>query len=128
MTSAAPTSPMTARSAPNTPASSPRIPEVERGYPIVGMVPALLRDAPGTLLQAAARHPGKIFSLRLGPVDLPVVSEPEHMQQVFVDNASDFKKSGMWEGTVPLLGRGLVTSDGDLWRRQRRLMQPLFNA
>lgn len=102
-------------------------PVTDRGWPLLGALPALLTDAPRALLAGAARHPGELFALRFGPVAVPIVSEPDHLQEVLVDNAKDFEKAGMWESTRPLLGNGLVTSDGDFWRRQRRLMQPLFS-
>ena len=101
-------------------------PVSDRAWPLLGALPGMLTHAPGTLLDAARRHPGEIFSIRLGPVDVPIICEPDHLQEVLVDNAKDFQKAGMWNVTRPLLGEGLVTSDGDFWRRQRRLMNPLF--
>lgn len=94
--------------------------------PLLGALPAMLSDGPGTMLEAARRHPGELFALALGPVDVPVVYRPEHLQQVLVDGARAYTKGGMWAAARPLLGEGLVTSDGDVWKRQRQLMQPLF--
>ena len=102
-------------------------PIVDRGLPVLGSLPDLLRDAPATLLDAARRHPGDLFALKLGPVQIPVVCHPDHVHETLVSRAGDFQKAGMWEAVRPLLGNGLVTSDGDFWKRQRRLLQPLFS-
>jgi cytochrome P450 len=99
---------------------------VERGYPVVGVLPDLLRDAPGTLTRIARGHPGEIVGLRLGPLTAYLVTHPAHVQHVLLDHWRDFTKGGMWKGTRALLGNGLVSSEGDFWFRQRRMMQPLF--
>lgn len=94
--------------------------------PLLGALLDMLRDGPGTMLRAARAHPGEVFALKLGPVQVPVVTQPEHLQQVLLDDARSYTKAGMWKAATPLLGKGLVTSDGDVWKRQRQLMQPLF--
>jgi len=63
----------------------------------------------------------------MGPIRLHVLSEPEHVQHVFSDNWRNFVKGSMWKPVRRLLGRGLATSDGEIWLRSRRLMQPLFS-
>jgi cytochrome P450 len=58
-----------------------------------------------------------------------VVSSPELAHQVLVDQASSFEKSPAIRLVLrDLAGDGLFTSEGELWRRQRRLMSPLFHA
>lgn len=95
-------------------------------YPLLGALPDMLQDGPGFLLRSSRENQGEIFSLQLGPVQVPVVTRPEDLQQVLLDDARSYSKGGMWSAVRPLLGNGLVTSDGDVWRRQRQLMQPLF--
>jgi cytochrome P450 len=58
-----------------------------------------------------------------------IVSSPEHAHQVLVERASSFEKAPALRLVLrDLAGDGLFTSDGELWRRQRRLMSPLFHA
>jgi cytochrome P450 len=58
-----------------------------------------------------------------------VIRHPEHLQQVLVEQATCFEKPEQGPAARQLqrfLGRGLLTSNGELWRRQRRLVQPAF--
>ncbi len=65
----------------------------------------------------------------LGPVKMYQFADPELMHEVLVEKADKFHKGMvMKRGLVPFLGNGLVTSDGDFWRRQRKLAQPAFHA
>lgn len=100
----------------------------ESCLPIVGALPGLLRDAPGQLLAATRRHPGQLFALRIGPMSVPIITPPALVQQVLCEDVRIFGKGGMWKSVRHLLGNGLVTSEGDFWLRQRRLLQPLFSA
>ncbi|MBK8716994.1 MAG: cytochrome P450 [Deltaproteobacteria bacterium] len=74
---------------------------------------------------AAASSPlvrGRILHL---PLVLP--AQPEACHQVLVTKAKSFEKSpGLRVLLHDLAGQGLFTSEGELWRRQRRLMAPIF--
>lgn len=66
--------------------------------------------------------------LRFRGRDVVVVSTPETAHEVLVANARTFDKSpGTRMALYPLAGEGLFTARGELWRRQRRAMAPLFN-
>ncbi|MBL8609381.1 MAG: cytochrome P450 [Myxococcales bacterium] len=59
--------------------------------------------------------------------DVVLVNTPEAVHEVLVTHAKSFEKSPILRAALhPLAGQGLFTSEGDLWRRQRRLMAPLF--
>lgn len=67
------------------------------------------------------------FALLFGAVLL--VNTPEMVHDVLVAKARCFAKSPVLRGALhPLVGDGLFTSEGELWRRQRKLMAPLFHA
>lgn len=57
-----------------------------------------------------------------------VALDPDIVQEILVEKAKSFAKSDMLRFSLfPLAGEGLFTSNGELWRRQRRLMAPLFH-
>src|SRR5436190_454730 len=101
---------------------------LEKGGPLLGVVPSLVRDPLHYLSGVARARPGEIVAVRVGPIRLHIVSDPEHVQFILADEWRRFSKGGMWEATRPLLGNGLVASEGDFWMKQRRMMQPLFAA
>lgn len=102
--------------------------KVVRGYPLVGGLLDVFRDAPGYLTRITRERPGEIVAVRLGPKKVYLVSHPDHVQQVTKDWRTFGKGGDMFKATRSFLGNGLLTSDGDLWFRQRRMMQPLFNT
>ncbi|WP_045835919.1 cytochrome P450 [Hyphomicrobium sp. 99] len=73
-----------------------------------------------------ARTYGSIASFRVGGWHLFLVSDPELIQQVLVTDARHYVKHFGARVFKPILGNGLVTSEGDFWLSQRRLMQPSF--
>jgi len=56
-----------------------------------------------------------------------MVKDPECIRDVLVTDNRKFKKGLATHEAKRLLGEGLLTSDGDLHRRQRRLIQPVFH-
>ena len=66
--------------------------------------------------------------LRFPTRDLLIVNSPEAMHEVLVSKAKAFEKSPLIRLVLyPLAGEGLFTAGGALWRRQRRLMAPVFH-
>jgi cytochrome P450 len=84
------------------------------------------RDSLG-FLSAMVRTYGDIVALPFGPVRVYLLCHPEHVAYVLQDHARNYGKSRFSVQVRPLLGQGLATSDGALWRTQRRLVQPAFH-
>lgn len=58
-----------------------------------------------------------------------VVSDPAGIRYVLLDNAANYRKSEIGRRILETgLGRGLLTSEGETWRAQRRIMAPSFDA
>jgi cytochrome P450 len=84
------------------------------------------RDDPLGLLVACARQ-GDAVSFRFGLSRVMLVSDPGLIEEVLITHAQDFRKSEGTRRLRSLLGHGVLTSDGETWRRQRRLAQPAFH-
>lgn len=86
----------------------------------------ILRDPLGNLLRAHAEY-GDLVQFQLGPQRYWLLSDPEAIRRVLVENAKAYVKSPNYVGLKLALGEGLVTSEGELWKRQRRLASPAFH-
>ena len=59
--------------------------------------------------------------------DGAVVNEPAAIRRVFLDNAENYAKDALQRRILaPGLGHGLLISEGEAWRKQRRALAPLF--
>ena len=55
-----------------------------------------------------------------------LVNNPDYIKHILLTNNSNYKKGIGFERVKMLLGNGLIVSDGDFWRQQRRMIQPSF--
>ncbi len=95
------------------------------GHPLWGHFGPFRHDALGFLTHCAAQY-GDMASFRLGRRRIVLVSHPDLIEQVLVTDNRNFTKHFAFDLLRPTLGNGLLISEGDLWLRQRRLMQPAF--
>lgn len=96
-----------------------------KGLPWIGNVPTLWQDQLVSAVRAMEDH-GDFVALRFGPYRYYLVYDVDAIKHVLVDNNKNYVKSRNYQGLKLVLGKGLVTSDGELWRRQRKLAQPAF--
>ena len=97
------------------------------GHALLGHLPALHKDPLGFLTHCA-RHYGDVVPLRLPFLRAFLLLDPADIERVLVTDHREFVKP-LWLRTPAvrrMLGDGLVTSDGDARRVQRRACQPAF--
>src|SRR3954471_14284500 len=76
-----------------------------------------------------SRQYGDLVTVRFGPIKLYILNHPDLIHEVLVSKASHFYKSTILKQALgPVIGEGLFTSDGDFWKRQRKLAQPAFHT
>ncbi len=97
------------------------------GWPLVGHLPAFLRDKLGFLTECAERYGGTV-PLRIGEPTY-LLNDPACIKHVLVDHSGNYGKT--WRLTNPrgkrLSGNGLHTSFGAEHLRRRRMLQPVFS-
>src|SRR6202795_3212376 len=73
------------------------------------------------------REYGDIVSLRVLNFRILLLNHPDHIEDVLVNHPRKFIKGRVLLANKRVFGRGLLTSEGDFWLRQRRLAQPAFH-
>jgi cytochrome P450 len=103
-----------------------------------GTIPGPKRRYPGEFALAIMRRPlefftglartyGDVVAFHVGEQPIVLASHPDAVRDVLVTRGRGFVKSRVVERTKILLGEGLLTSEGELHLRQRRLAQPAFH-
>lgn len=87
----------------------------------------ILRDRAHTVIPDLVKKYGEIISLSLPFTRIVIAAKPEYARYVLLDNNKNYRKSLAYDMIKLLLGNGLLTSEGDFWRKQRRLAQPAFH-
>jgi cytochrome P450 len=70
---------------------------------------------------------GNIVRLQGGQYCAHLITQPEHIKHVLQDNAKNYRLSGIFDETAPVVGKGLTTNNGISWLKQRRMVQTTFN-
>ena len=71
---------------------------------------------------------GPLYGIYFGDTVTYVVSDPKLAHEILVERHAEFHKAQMLRNAIgELIGNGLLTSEGDFWRRQRKLAQPAFH-
>lgn len=70
---------------------------------------------------------GRAFQMRVGFKNVMVISEPEIIKYILQTNNKNYRKARATQILGEVIGQGLLTSEGEVWLRQRRLIQPAFH-
>lgn len=102
-----------------------RLPPGPRGLPLIGNA---LQMGQGDVRKTLALRQtfGDVVHMKVGQMNVYMLFNPDHVHQVLVKNQKNYVKGMGYDGLRLMLGQGLVTSDGETWLQDRRLMGPFF--
>src|SRR5256714_9015363 len=104
------------------------LPAGPKGLPIVGNGLQSQRD-PLTFMRGTQQQFGRMAHVRLANETVVAFFRPEHIRYFLMEHPRNFIKPNLGNGAnlKAFLGEGLLTTDGEIHRQQRRLVQPAFH-
>jgi cytochrome P450 len=93
---------------------------------LIGNIPLASRD-PLAVFSRWSKEFGDIFYYRAGWIQVYFLNHPDLIESVLVRNYQNFVKDRVLQNSRWFFGDGLLTSEGEYWKRQRRLSQPAFH-
>ncbi len=82
---------------------------------------------PIRLFEYLAANFDRVSSYRIGPSQIVLMNDPELIREVLIVQPQNFIKERTQRRMKILLGEGLITSDGEVHKRQRRIAAPAFH-
>src|SRR4051794_12624195 len=104
----------------------PRVPDGPKGHWLSGNLPEFRKDRLDFLTRCV-RDYGDMVQLSFPRRRIYIVGHPDLIEDILVTQSKNFIKHFALRLNPILLGKGLLTSEGDFWLRQRRLIQPVFS-
>ncbi|MFO0573022.1 MAG: cytochrome P450 [Polyangia bacterium] len=97
-----------------------------RGQPVLGDLLRIHQQGLLPFFRDVHQRFGELVRVRLGPLPAYLVVAPALVEQVLLGSREGYQKGRAFDSMRLLIGDGLLTSEGALWQRQRRLLQPFF--
>jgi cytochrome P450 len=110
----------------STPKAPPRSVPGPKGRFLLGSLIEVSGDWLGFYSRCAKEY-GDVVRVHLAHVPVYLLAHPRDIETVLATNAGNFTKSADYRALARVLGKGLLTSEGDFWKRQRSLIQPAFH-
>jgi len=111
-----------------TPALSSRAVPGPKGHPIFGNVTEYRGNTLGFEKHLAQTY-GDVVHVRFVDRHAYLISNPDDIRKVLVEEPEKYYKAPIYQILLTrFLGNGLLTSEGDFWKRQRKLAQPAFHT
>ncbi|WP_244501306.1 cytochrome P450 [Streptomyces sp. TP-A0874] len=101
------------------------VPRAPGKIPLLGHTWPLLRDPLGFL--KSLRETGDLVRIEVGTLPVYMAVSAQMVQEVMVRQARSFEKGRLYDRVQKLVGQGLATASGEVHRRHRRLVQPVFH-
>ena len=101
--------------------------DVMKGNFLFGSTFEILKNPVAFLAKLANKY-GAVVIVRFAGKKYYVLQHPDLVKHIWLDNYKQYHKPGATKLLRMFLGDGLSTSNGELWLRQRRLMQPAFHS
>lgn len=104
-----------------------RVPPTPPKDPVLGHLRQLRANAIDFYVRSFQEY-GDVVRIFFGRTPMYLLAHPDHIKVVLHDNPKNFtKQSPGYTKMRALFGNGLVTSDGEEWRKQRKIAQPAFH-
>lgn len=101
-------------------------PEGPEGSFLLGVAADFNKD-PFSFMTTMMRDYGDVVPAKFGPFDAVILSHPDAVKHIYMDNHRNYRLPPSFDDMKDFLGEGLLTTEGEHWRRHRRMIQPAFH-
>jgi len=97
------------------------------GLPFAGSLFQMRKD-PLAFFRGISREFGDVVPFRIGLQKIYLINHPDHLKRIFQENRDNYVRSKYYGQLAPIIGDGLFTLEGKVWRKQRKTSQPAVSG